>query len=307
MAAKRKSRQLTIVCWLYPGPRNYRPKYVNILHKQVQKHMPLKHRFVCIYDDQAYSADEFDDGIELMPIPDSLRPLMSLGSLGGPMHPTCFPRLWHFSDESAEAFPGRVFMFDVDSIPIGDLSPLVKYRPSVDFISMLRVPSRSRPYITGGSWILRSGAFPEVWNDFIADPVKARADATEWFLNGLDQKVIGWSGGSDQAYLSYRFVPQMTEDGPITYWPEDSGILLWDHFRKQKGNVGGRLLHFNGHKKPWHLDWPVVRMAYGAREYRVINKPLRYGRRDYQVGDPFVGQRNDARALVLMKRLEVVG
>lgn len=302
---------MTIACWLFPGKRNYRPRYVNVLYRQVQKHLSMAHRFVCVYDDRTYRADQFDDGIELMPIPSVARPLLSIGSLGGAMHPACFARLWHFSDEAAEAFPGRVFMFDVDSIPIGDLAPLVRYRPTAKFISLLRPPSsngRSKPYITGGSWILKSGSFPEVWDDFIADPLKARADALEWFLNGHPQRVIGWPGGSDQAYLSYRFIPQMKERGPVTHWPDDCGILLWDHFRKQQGEVDGRLLHFNGHKKPWDLNWRITRELYAAHmEYRVINKPLRYGGRRYEVGDPFIGDPKHARALCIMRRLEVAG
>ena len=305
--ARRRRKALTVVCWLYPGKRNYRPKYVNVLYQQVQKHLPLKHRFVCIYDERSYRPEQFDAGIELLPIPKAARPLLSLGSLGGRMHPACFARLWHFSDEAAKAFPGRVFMFDVDSIPIGDLSPLVEYQSSADFISMYRPSSsrgRSSPYVTGGSWILRSGAFPEVWGDFIADPVKARADALEWFLNGHDQRVIGWPGGSDQCYMSYRFVPVIEAHGPVTYWGEDCGILLWNHFRLQRGKVEGRLLHFNGPSKPWDVDWPLTRQLYGAEEYRVINKPLRYGKHKYGIGDCFVAKKSDALALVIMRRIE---
>lgn len=299
------SNKLTVVCWLFPGPRNYRPKYVSVLADLVRKHLSLKHRFVCVYDDRAYSPDEFE-GVELVPMPEASRSLLSLGSLGGSMHPSCFSRLWHFSDEAAEVFPGRVFMFDVDSIPIGDMSHLVKYQPRAKFITMLRVPSKSKSHITGGSWILRSGSFPEVWDNFISDPVKARADATEWFLNGYEQKLVGWHGGSDQAYLSHQLVPQMKEKGPITYWANDCGILLWDHFRRQQGNVDGCLLHFNGPKKPWDIDWPLTTGIYGNRRYRVINKPLKYGRREYQVGSPFLANRNDAKALEAMQRIQVV-
>src|SRR5690554_4397815 len=206
MARRRGRRnQLTLVCWLYPGKRNYRPKYVNVLYRQVQKFMPLRHRFVCIYDETAYRADDFAAGIELMPLPEVTRSLLPLGSLSGNMHPSCFARLWHFSQEAAEVLPGRVFMFDIDSIPIGDMSPLVQYRSDADFVSLRRVPSSSHAHIAGGSWILRAGAFPEVWDDFIADPIAAREAAANWYWGESQQQ--GWSGGSDQSWLSYRFIP----------------------------------------------------------------------------------------------------
>src|SRR5690554_3145799 len=159
---------LTIACWLFPGKRNYRPRYVNVLYRQVQKHLSMAHRFVCVYDDRTYRAEHFDDGIELMPIPSVARPLLRIGSLGGTMHPACFARLWHFSDEAAEAFPGRVFMFDIDSIPIGDLTPLVRHRARAGFVSLCRISgSIYQPYIAGGSWILKSGSLPEVWDEFL--------------------------------------------------------------------------------------------------------------------------------------------
>lgn len=311
MARRRRRREpLTIVTWLWDGPREYRPKYVNVLYRLVQQHLPLEHRFVCVYDDKRFNARYFDPGIELMPMPDAARDLISLKSISGQEHPSCFARLWHLSQEAAEAFPGRVFMFDVDSIPIGDMSGLVEYRSDADFITMRRVPSsgRSRPYITGGSWILRSGAFTGLWDEFMADPAKARADAAEWFLQGNDQRLVGWAGGSDQSFLSHRLIPQMTEDGPITYWRDDCGILLWDSFRKQRGQVPGCLLHFNGVHKPWQLEWTLTRELYGNMEYRVINRPLPYGARKYEVGETFLARnKHDARALVLMRRIEVAG
>lgn len=308
MAGRKRSVPLTIVCWLWPGPRNYRPKYVNVLYQRVQKFMSLKHRFVCIYDDLKYSPDAFDGGIELMPIPASARPLLVLTSLGGRMHPACFARLWHLSEESTAAFPGRVFAFDIDSIPAAEMAPLVEYRSDADFISMRRPPAfgMRRHYLTGGSWILHSGTLHHLWDEFIADPAKARADAAQWFMEDTAIPFTGWIGGSDQAYLSHRLVPLMEEQGPITYWQDDCGILLWDHFRKQHGNVPGCLLHFNGIHKPWALDWTLTRSLYGQTEYRVINRPLRYGSKKYAVGEALAVHKNDARPLTLMRRIEAV-
>lgn len=305
--SRRRRNQLTLVCWIYPGPRNYRPKYVNVLYQRVKQFMPMRHRFVCIYDDTYYKAEHFDPGIELMPIPESARPLLALGSLASKMHPACFARLWHFSEEAAELLPGRVFMFDVDSIPIGDMSPLVKYRSDADFVGLrCGGTERLRHYLAGGSWILRSGSLTHVWNDFIADPIQARADAAAWFVEGRDLQYVGWIGGSDQAYMSYRLVDHISEDGPITYWNGDFGILLWDRFRRERGQVDGCLLHFNGHKKPWSLDWKLTRELYGNVEYCVIGRPLKYGGRRYEVGEPFIAARpSHARALLAVNRIAV--
>lgn len=309
MARRRRSNQLTVVCWLYPGSRNYRPTYANVLYKRVQKYLSLRHRFVCIYDDTAYPSDAFDPGIELMPIPEAARAYMAYQSLGGPIHPSCYQRLWHFSDEAADVFPGRVFMFDLDSIPIGEMKHLVEYRRDADFITLLRQPKSelSRGYVCGGSWILRSGSLTEIWGRFVADPDGVRRAAADWFLNGRDQKIVGWVGGSDQSVMSYMLVGQMSEKGPITTWPEDCGIRLWDHFRRQKGAVDGCLLHFNGVKKPWQLDWPITRKLYGDVEYRVISRPLKYGAKRYEVGAPFMAARpSHARALLASGRIEAV-
>lgn len=309
MARRGRRSQLTVVCWLYPGPRNYRPRYVNILFERVRQFLPLKHRFVCIYDDTAYAEDEFDPEIELFPIPESARPLLALKSLGGPVHPACFARLWHFSQEAADAFPGRVFMFDLDSIPIDDMSHLVEYRSDADFVGLLRRPGspEGRWYTCGACWILRAGSLTEVWDEFIADPEGVRAAAAEWFLNGREQRVVGWVGGSDQSVMSYRLVDRIAEGRRLTYWPDDCGILLWDHFRRQRGEVEGCLLQFNGVKKPWQLDWPLTRRAFSATEYRVVNRPLRYGKRRYNVGEPLMVSRpSHARVLIASRRIEAV-
>jgi hypothetical protein len=312
---KRGPKPITIVCWLYPGARNYRPKYVNVLFRQVQKHLSRSHRFVCVYDHRTYAESEFDDGIELMPIPEAARRVMSLRNLSGTDHPTCFARLWHFSAEAAEVFPGRVFMFDVDSIPIGDLAPLIDHRKDADYVSLYRTEQCPRPYVAGGSWILKSGSLPEVWEKFIADPRAARTQAAAWFIHSAvantgrgKQYLKSWLGGSDQAWLSFMLVDRMSEDGPVSFWPSDSGILLFNQFKRERGKVdGGRLLHFNGHDKPWDFSWPLTIELYGERQYRVVNKPLRYRGRRYEVGETFPSRYGDAKALVIVHRLEVAG
>lgn len=310
MAKKKKkaAEPLTIVCWLYPGPRNYQPRYVNVLYRQVQQFLPIPHRFLCIYDDLAYSRESFDEGIELLGIPPAARELLGLKNLNGTDHPACYARLWHFSDEAADIIPGRMFMFDVDSIPVADMTGLATFRPDADFVSMHRISgSIVRPYVMGGSWLYRCGSLPEIWDDFIADPSAARESAAEWFKARNSHLSGGWLGGSDQAWLSYKLVPKMSEQSKITFWPEDCGILLYHQFAKEQGAVAGALLQFNGHNKPWGVDWPLTARLYGARQYEVIGKPLRLGSKTYQIGERLTPGRAtssaEARALVHMNRL----
>lgn len=223
------------------GSRDYTPERVNQLAKLVKKHLPIRHRFVCVTDER----DGFSDDVDVVKLPDEAREAAAMRTPERPNYPSSYRRLWAFS-EAAKCLGERILLLDIDCIPVGDLTPL--FYPDDDFVAWcpaFRWGSQER--IAGGTWLLRTGTKTHVWEDFGPDAVEAAR------LRGFR--------GSDQAYLSYKLL------GECRFWPQDIGILCRqdldrnNEFRKIPD--GARIVHFNGPTKPWqltHIKW--IRDAY---------------------------------------------
>jgi len=267
-------------CW--PGNRDYAPWQVNVLARLCEIYAPA-HRFICVTD--GFDTSEYSARVELVETPQHVIDVSLRESPEGGGFPSSYRRLWTLSDEFA-AIVGAgtlTMLLDVDCIPCGVMAPLferpenfVGWRPS----SRWGEPNR----LAGGTWLHRLGTMPHVWDYFFRDPFSAV----------LLARAAGYRG-SDQALLSHLLARS------VAVWEEPHGIYqsqdytrirpkksarrpayrrVGDRSRKQltvaearalrarrrdyewQVPEDARLLHFNGHTKPWHSDAEFVRRLY---------------------------------------------
>lgn len=211
-----------------PRPaRIFTPAHVNIAQKMVARHLKEPHRFICVADSKEGLAPE----VEFLQTPPAAAAVAHLRSPEGNRFPSCYRRLWSFSDD-ARVLGERIMVIDIDFVATADISSLFKM--TADFVGW--VPERAwgqQHRFGGGQYLLTPGTRTAVWTKF-----NAGAIATA--------RAAGFRG-SDQAWMSY------TLRDKETYWPRNSGI----HSVRELGPgfelpSGARIVHFNGHRKPWH-------------------------------------------------------
>ena len=174
---------LTVVCWIWRGERIYLPEHVNVLGRMLKRHLHVPHRLVCITDEVA----GFDPGIEVMPTPTAAKRLAEVKSPEGEQMPSCYRRLWMFSDE-ARCLGERVLLTDVDVVLVRDITPLVQRdEPFVGWRPDAAWGNKDR--VVGGLYLMTTGSHPDVWNTFGAEGIRAARQAE--------------FRGSDQAWISY--------------------------------------------------------------------------------------------------------
>jgi hypothetical protein len=225
----------TICTWLWNDgsarSKSFAPEHVNALRRMFTRHLSEPHRFVCVAD----STKGFDAEVEVLPTPEAARRLGELRSPEGARFPSCYRRLWMFSDE-ARVLGERVLLVDIDLVVVADLSPI--FEPQQDFVGW-------RPFrdwgnqcrFGGGIYMLTPGTRTQVWDDFQGHASIAKARAAGF-------------RGSDQAWISYKL------SGRETYWGRESGIYSIRDFRLDQTQLptDARLVQMNGPSKPWHSD-----------------------------------------------------
>jgi hypothetical protein len=222
---------ISVVCWMWNnGFRTFLPEHVNVLQRMVSRHLPREHRFVCVTDE----TKGFSAGVEVVQTPAPARIAGELKSPEGPRFPSCYRRLWTFSEE-ARVLGDVVLLIDIDLVVTASLAPLFDFRSDVDFVGW-------RPFrdwgqacrFGGGIYRLRTGTRTQVWTDFRGQP-------------SIDLARRSGFRGSDQAWISYKLARS------DIYFERSSGIYS---IRDMKGTenklpADARLVQFNGPCKPW--------------------------------------------------------
>lgn len=229
---------LSIVTWLWdePGSRKYLPEHVNVQQRMFARTLTVPHRFICVADD----AKGFAPEVEVVRTPAVALEAGRLRSPEGPRFPSCYRRLWTFSEEARTVFGERVFLTDIDIVLTGDIAPLVER--DEDFVGWRPIArwGKRNDRIGGGMYLLRTGSRARVWADF--DGKKSIAVA----------RAQGFRG-SDQAWLSYCLSQE-----PV--FPHNCGLYsIRDlHDGRDPLPADARLIQFNGPQhKPWNsrIEW----------------------------------------------------
>lgn len=224
---------LAVVCWLWDdGNRAYKPEHVRVLARMTARHL-AGHRFVCVTNMHG----EFGPGVDVMPIPESARALCSLKTLEKPNFPSCYRRLWMFSDE-AQSIAERVLLFDIDLIVTKSLEPIVDR--AEDFVGWRpRASWNGRDRLGGGMYLLRTGTRLKVWEDFDATTSPAIARAAGF-------------RGSDQAWISYCLW------GKEAMWSDNEGLYSIRDIKRGVRAMpsDAKVVQFNGNCKPWDAAAP---------------------------------------------------
>ena len=231
--------ELTVVTWLWAGQKKaFLPEYANRLASMFGRCCTIPHRFVCITD---FPADKFESRVDVVRMPESAQSMRGIRSPEGAGFPSCYRRLWVFSDE-ARALGERILSVDLDVVLTGNIDHIAALdAPFVGWVPGDNVWNGRRRY-GGGLYLLRTGAHPEVWRDF----------------NGVQSiraaRRAGYRG-SDQAWLNFKLY------GRSARIPSDAGVVMFRPWAKRPERLPvGRvcMVQFSGPRKPWnhtHVSW----------------------------------------------------
>ena len=223
---------ITFVCFLWPGKRNYRPEHVNQLANAIHYFYPRDHQVLCVTEKK----EGFNHLVTQIPMPKAAEKLGSLKAPQGGDFPSSYRRMWLFSKEAG--LLGDTFLqIDVDAMIVGDLRPLIDYKPEESFMGWRpRKCWGKEDRIAGGTWRLKAGSHTRLWEEFSEHP-------EGWIRHARARK---WNG-SDQAQISLYFDER--EKGAI--WPKDCGIHGAQEgvFQWNYPPPGARIVHCNGDEK----------------------------------------------------------
>lgn len=225
-----------------PGaPRFFKPEHVVRLAQLFKKHLKVEHRFVCFTDEPLLN----DDDVTWVETPVAALAAGKHRSPEGNRFPSCYRRLWIFSEDAAEFFSGgQVLTVDIDLVPVADCTPIVDR--TEDFVGWR--PFRdwgAKKRFGGGIHLHRTGTRTRVWTDFNGASSIAAARGAGF-------------RGSDQAWLSYCLAEK-----EATY-SRSSGIYSIRDFGNDHALPrDARLVQMNGpaHMKPWSYRGPATWVA----------------------------------------------
>ena len=229
---------VSIVCYLWKGsdPRRiFLPQHVTALARAFKRTLSVPHRFICVSD----RLDGFGPEVEVIKTPPAVAALGQLQSPEGARFPSCYRRLWTFSDET-RVLGERVLLTDIDLVVLKDMAPHLKR--SEDFVGWRPKAKwgKHTHRLGGGMYLLKTGARTHVFNDFRGAESIARARAAGY-------------RGSDQAWISYQLGKRAAT------WPQSAGLYSIRDLRDgalplPKDAVA---VQFNGPQKPWSskLGW----------------------------------------------------
>lgn len=228
------------VCWLWRSAnRDFNTGHVNVLRSMLERHCDLE-KLICITDD----TQGLDSRIEAFPMPHTgLEHVPNPAQVAHPhkKFPTCYRRLWVFSDE-AKVLGDRIVCIDIDVVVIRDCQSLFEREGSFVGWSDEKFGWNK---IAGGMFMLDTGSHTDVWGSFDPDLSPAAASA-----NGCK--------GSDQGHIANLLYP--LDD----YWSREDGLVKINWTPKHKKELpDARIVFTNGHQPPWHsrtkIDYPWVK------------------------------------------------
>ena len=225
--------------WRKPGYRStFDASAVNVAFSMFSRQLRIPHRFTCITDD----ASGIDPRVRVIPIASlpSYR-YMSVPNPSSPVNPSCYVRLFIFSEEAREVIGERIVSCDLDVVLTDDVTPL--FDRDDDFViwgGQTAQPRSATVYnwYNGSLMMVRAGARKEVWERFDPRASPAMANA-----NGCR--------GSDQGWIAYCLGRKER------VWGCADGVYSYrNHVLPAGGRLpkGARIVAFHGVHDPWHQD-----------------------------------------------------
>ncbi len=236
---------ISVVCWMWNGPlRTFLPAHVNALQRMVAAHLSLPHRFICVTD----SPQGLAPGVEFFETPEPARNLGLIASPEGPRFPSCYRRLWSFSEE-AKALGDRILVIDIDLVVMRSIDHVfarpeefVGWRPYRDW------GPKEKIRFGGGIYLLKTGTRVHVWEEFQSAHSIKKARAAGY-------------RGSDQAWISYKLAEREV------YFDKRSGLYsVRDLNREGSLPTDACIVQFNGNEKPWQSRLPWARTQWARYE-----------------------------------------
>lgn len=223
---------LSVVCfkWNYtaghkiPSQKmtNYTSDYVIRMRNMVRRHYRKPHRFICVTDDPTGLED-----VETVPM---WREYLELGG--------CYHRLQIFSDKVRTLFGPRFITIDLDSVIVGDMTPI--FERTEDFVMNSYCCPRIKDQHYNGSLILMdAGARSEVWNSF------HNLDTTKnlYTIKSSSNRTVG----TDQAWIRLQL-----GKGEARFTEKD-GVYDYKHSQALKNRrlpENARIIFFSGPRNP---------------------------------------------------------
>lgn len=215
---------LTFVCFLWQQQgyhTAYTDAHVRRWASMINKHYRGNHRFVVITD---LPGDYGSCEVMVPPVK------IDIANPHGEAFPSCYRRLWLWSDE-AKILGDRICLMDLDCTIHADITDLMNKKEDVTF---WRDPSYPIQPYNGGMILIKTGARTQVWDEFDGQRSinKARAQGYK---------------GSDQAWIAYVL------DKHESVWSAFDGIHSWKRdLRRGLPRRDTRITMFHGRDKPWH-------------------------------------------------------
>lgn len=213
------------VCTVKWGGK-YPSSYVEKLHRAVARNLTLPHRFVCLTDDPTGLT------CETAPLPSGL--------LGW------WNKLAVFRPEARE-LADWILMLDLDVVITGSMDGLFGQHPHVDAPKGPGTPGngKPRPDLTltmdwwrpacynGACYLLRAGAFPEVWADLNPGATNRHWGDQEWMTERIPPARVGlWPATWIASYKTH------CKNGAGSHPPPAEAKLVCFHGKPKPHEVG---------------------------------------------------------------------
>jgi hypothetical protein len=207
----------------------YTAEHVNIFAAMINRHVKTPHEVICFTDDPR------GINVKTIPIWDDLAE-----------YQMCYRRLKLFSSEMKTLIGDKFIALDIDCIIKGDITDIVEFKE--DF-KIFQPRTTKTPY-NGGLFGMNPGSRAFVWDDFNTEDLvwmpQKRGGHRYVHKKAHD---MGYTVGSDQAYISYKLYPKEKT------WTQINGIGLFPDVLQKKNNPADlRLIFLNGKYDPSQKD-----------------------------------------------------
>lgn len=238
--------ELAVTCFVWDGERPFHPCRVDTLASMLERQLHVPHKVVCICD---HPQETFaHKNIVALKTPEGAERLANIKSPEGKTFPSCYRRLWLFSNEARDIIGKRIFLTDVDIVLVDDITAMITDFDDEPFVGWNPLPEkghRNDTRLFGGHYLMTTGSYPKLYDSFS--------------LLGVRRARERGFRGSDQAWLSYNLA------GKVATWELKKYGLVWnkEHNYKRSVPTWAKLVTFAGAVKPWDcLDVSWIRKHY---------------------------------------------